>query len=47
MSTLFLFRWGYDNGLKTMVTTLLQISFAGKCNLRKIKGREMGRERGD
>ena len=22
-------KWGYDNGLKTMVTTLLQMTFAG------------------
>ena len=25
-------KWGYDNGLKTMVTTLLQMNFAGIAN---------------
>ena len=26
-------RWGYDNGLKTLIPTLLQISMSGKFNL--------------
>ena len=29
--------WGYENGLKTMVTTLLQMSFAGKNELEYAK----------
>lgn len=30
-------RWTYENGLKTMVTTLLQMSIAGKYSIRKVK----------
>ena len=27
-------RWGFDNGLKTLVTTLLQMSIVGKLNFK-------------